>query len=232
MSAHLAECGDGTKAQPVLSCGTCGKVYKRHDLLVKHERTAHLPEDDKNVVVPKKRGRPKKVWPVVEQEEEKEDEANTVEILKPRLRKKPNEEIFDQLKQNLVSKFPENGSLKLPVEGEKMYQSESALQKGLEGILVGFLDDSVLRKVGWPKKGIMGTLEQLLKVIGVKIGGDGESDEEEEDDEVDTMTRLRRMMMALLGRFIGNEYLESMTNNYSVDQILHYMAQDTVGQRS
>lgn len=200
---HVAACG-GKKPEAILSCGECGKVYKRHDLLVKHERTAHLEKEETSSSStqpsPKKRGRPRKA---------QAGDQNK-------------DEIFNQLRQNVEAAFPENSEGTLEMD-EADYRTERTLRRVLEDILVGMLDEAVLEKVGWPRSGILGTLEQVLHIIGVEV--------EEEVDE-GTMSRLRTMMMALLGKFIGQEYLETMMNNYSTDQILHYMAASVRGNRA
>lgn len=193
-------------AQPVLSCGQCGKVYKRHDLLVKHQRTAHVEVADVDVAPKKKRGRPRKTT----SSSPPEDATATNSAWEEN-----KNEIFNQLKQNMDATFPEDHQLQL-VMATADYGTERALVKVVSEILVGCLDKDVLRKVGWPKRGVVGTLNEILQVMGVVVvTEDGE----------DAMTGLHKKMLALLGTFIGAEYLESMTNNYSVDQILHYMAE-------
>lgn len=195
---HIAECSSKV-VQPKLSCKQCGKVYKRNDLFVRHEATAHLPKADADegqepaAATPrKKRGRPAK-----KQESEKKDE------------------IFNQLKQNMNATFPEETSTSIEMT-EAWFETEEALLEVLEEILVGFLDAEILKRVGWPKRGVMSTLEEVLQVIGVEVDvGDS------------TVNTLRDMMMGLLGKFVGEEQLEAMTNNYTVDQILKYMADST-----
>ena len=183
----------------MLSCKACGKVYKRHDLLVRHEQNAHMGEEEQEVIVPK-RGRPKKVL-IIPVDDVPERET-----------------IFNELKQNMDATFPENGTLKMANEDVPRFESERALRKVLEKILVGLLDNELLKKMGWPKIGVLGALDEVLKAIGV-------DSTDEKDDEEGPQDALRRKIMKLLGKFMSKEYMESMLNNYSEDQILHYLAE-------
>lgn len=216
---HIAECiGGAQTAQPTLSCLECGKVYKRHDLLDKHLRLQHMssqlqpPSPQK-----KKRGRPPKVAAP-----EPELEFVEVEILEENPQSS-NDEIFNQLKSNLdATSFTENCPLRM---SSVTFKTERALKKVFEQILKGLLDKAMLKRFGWPKAGVAGTLDQVLKVMGVETAiTDGEDDQEEEEEEDNRMTKLKNKMMALLGKFIGQEQLESMMNNYTVDQVLNYLA--------
>lgn len=197
MMAHILECA-GASASPVLTCEDCGKVYKRHDLLVKHKQSAHWGEPLPKAP-PKKRGRPRKA--ILEEEA----------VATPR----NNDELFNQLRNNLDgTSFAENCPLQM---SSVEYLTEKALKKVLADILTGLLDKKILTKIGWPAIGVEATLEQVLKMIGVNVDNDAEEEE-------DAMEKLRQQIMSLLEKFIGPD-LESMMNNYTVDQILHYMAQ-------
>lgn len=212
LEEHLTTCEGAEKVlQPVMSCGVCGKVYKRHDLLVRHERTAHV-NDGVLAAGPKKRGRPRKVplattlsSPEVESTVTKEE---TIDL----------SEAFNQLKNNnLGTSFP--GWVPLQMEPVS-YRTERALKPILERILTGLLDEDALKKVGWPQSGLTSTLDQILEVIGVQVVDDG--------GEEDPLARLRNKMMTLLGKFTDPEQMESLMNNYTVDQILHFMAESVV----
>lgn len=207
LSEHIQNnCSAGDEKRITkLSCGECGKTFKRYDLLVKHERAGHAPAE----TAKKERGRRKKTTEVdiiVEAESDDEPEPSK-------------DEVINQIKQTVEATFHSDGSDSIASKPVK-YTSEKSLQKVSQKILMGFLNADLLRKVGWPWRGVVGTLERVLQVIGVEFkdddnaaAGGGDSD------------RLRNMMLALLGKFIDTDHLESITNNYTVDQILRYMEQ-------
>lgn len=213
LEEHLTTCEGAEKVlQPVMSCGVCGKVYKRHDLLVKHERTAHV-NDGMEAVAPRKRGRPRKVPLTTTLSSPEVERAVTTEVEKIGLT-----EAFNQLKNNnLGASFP--GWVPLQLEPVS-YRTERALKPILERIMTGLLDEDALKKVGWPQSGLSSTLDQILQVIGVTVV--------DVEGEEDPLSRLRNKMMTLLCKFTDPEQMESLMNNYTVDQILNFMAESVV----
>jgi Zinc finger, C2H2 type len=98
-----------------------------------------------------------------------------------------------------------------------IFMDDTTLKARIYDLLVMLVDEETLTELGWPNKEV----DDLLSSIILNCGHDPLSNDD--DDPVDESTRLRENTKLLFTLVIDNDHVKSLLNNYTVDEVIHYV---------
>jgi KRAB domain-containing zinc finger protein len=235
-----------------VDCLDCGKRFIRDDCLQRHRKQKH-PESGEGVVfeIVTVGGDPSNPndeniavvqagqavnFPVVpagesigldpeddEEEEGEFDESGQITIKVPVvdevLPRKPikQEKKAPQVK-TMANDETEEGEVMMSqiFTDAPIFMDDVTLKERIYDLLVMLVDEETLTELGWPDKEVT----ELLAAIILNCGHEPLS---EYDDTVDESTRLRENTKLLFTLVIDNDHVKSLLNNYTVDEVIHYV---------
>jgi hypothetical protein len=98
-----------------------------------------------------------------------------------------------------------------------VFMDDATLKGRIHDLLLMLVDEETLTELGWPNKEV----GELLNAIIMNCGHQPVI--ENDDASSDESTKLRENTKLLFTLVIDNDHVKSLLNNYTVDEVIHYV---------